>query len=380
MPDLHALLSASSSQRWLSCPPSARLEEKFPDTTSPAAEEGTLAHAIAAERLLQYIATGKPGKTSPEYKLHELYRPVMEDYVDDFAGFVINEVESLRSQDPFTTLYVEQLVEYDHIAPEGFGTSDVIIIGDGILHVIDFKYGKGVRVDAKRNSQMMLYGLGARRKFRVAEVDLVIMTIHQPRMGNIESYSMSYNDLLIWGLEYALPRAIKAHQGEGEFQAGDHCKFCKVAATCTARAKYQLELTRFEFRPAPLLTPDDIGEILAQVDDLLSWAKSIKEYATQRALEEGETFTGWKLVEGRANRVIKDPAGALQKLLDAGFGYDQVVDLVGLTKLEDIVGKKRLQDVIGELIEKPEGKPTLVRDTDRRPTYTHANQDFKENE
>lgn len=374
----HALLSASSAHRWLACPPSARLEEQFPDTSSEAAAEGTLAHAIAAERLEHYILTGKPCKTSDALKSNPLFRPVMEDYVDDFVGYVINLRETLRQKDPFTVIYIEKRVDFSHFVPEGFGTADVILIGDGILQIVDFKYGKGVLVEATDNPQMRLYALGAVRNFPGTQIDLVEATIHQPRLSNISTEALSVNSLLAWAVDYVQPRAILASKGEGEFLAGDHCRFCRASATCAARAKYQLELTKYEFRDAALLSPDEIGEILAQVDDLTRWAKSVKDYAMQQALEMGETFAGWKLVEGRSNRVILNAPAALQKLIAAGFGYDQVVDLVGLTRLEEIVGRKHLQDLIGDHIAKPAGKPTLVRDTDKRPEFARAAEDFKE--
>lgn len=379
MPE-HALLSASSAHRWLACPPSARLEETFPDTESLAAAEGTLAHEIAADCLTQFIENGKNTDPTEEQKSNPLYRPVMLDHVTDYALYVMDAYYALKARDPFTTIYVEKRVSYDPIAPEGFGTSDCFMIGDGILHVFDLKYGKGVSVSAIENEQMRLYALGAKWTFPAAIVDLVRMTVYQPRIDNITTDEIRFNDLLAWGINHVQPRARLAWEGKGQFNPGEHCRFCRAETTCAARAKHQMDLAAYEFREAVLLTPEEIGDILARVDDLARWAKSIKDYALKQATVFGQQFGGWKLVEGRSNRIIKDPAAALQRLLDAGYGYDQVVDLVGLTTLEEIVGKTKLQRIIGDLVEKPSGKPALARETDPRPVYSGAANDFKIND
>lgn len=378
----HALLSASSSHRWLACPPSVRLEEPFPDTAGEAAAEGTLAHAIVEEKLNRIIAGLSPGKASTKLREHPLYKPVMEEHTDEYIGYVMDLWEDAKEQCNDAILLSEQRLDYSPWAPSGFGTGDTLIIADGECHVIDFKYGKGVPVSAEDNPQLRLYGLGLWNAYHMLyDIRHIQCHIVQPRLESNSSEYLPVGRLLSWGEMYAKPRAQLAWRGEGEFNPGDHCRFCKARGVCRARAQRQLELARYEFRDAPLLTNQEIGEILGRVDELANWAKSVKDYAHREAVQNGAGFDGWKVVKGRSNRKLIDEAEAFGRLEDAGYSLAGLIRLKGLTELEEIIGKQQLAEILDGLIVKPEGKPTLVREDDARPAInmrSTAADDFEE--
>lgn len=367
----HAILSASSSHRWLACPPSVRLCENIPDTAGEAAAEGTIAHAIVEERLNRIIAGKPPGKASKTLREHPLYKPVMEEHVDEYIGYVLELWDEAKEKCPDALLMSEQRLDYSPWARGGFGTGDTLIVADGTCHVIDFKYGKGVPVHAEGNPQLRLYGLGLWNAYgSLYDIQAIRGHIVQPRLESISSDHLSIGQLLSWAEAVVKPRAEQAWNGTGEFTTGEHCRFCKVRGSCKARAQAQLELARYEFRDAPLLTPHEIGEILGRVDDLVNWAKSVKDYAHNEAVKNGAQFNGWKVVRGRSNRKLIDEAEAMDRIANAGYNLTGLVKLKGLTELEEYIGKQKLADILDGLIVKPEGKPTLARADDPRAAIT----------
>lgn len=370
----HARLSASSSHRWLECPPSVMLTADLPDTAGEAAAEGTLAHSIVEERLDSIIEKGIwPKKSSAKLRMDERYRPVMEEHADTMVGYVMDIFDSLDD----AILMSEQRLDYSRWVPDGFGTGDALVIADGVIHVVDYKYGKGVPVFAEDNPQLRLYALGAYEAYdALYGIETVVTHIVQPRLDSITSETLSAADLLRWADEYVAPRAKLAANGEGEMHPGEWCRFCKVKATCRARAEQQLALARYEFQSPLLLTPEEIGDILGRVDELSKWAKSVKDYALQTAVNNGEHFPGWKLVRGRANRKLVDDGDVADILLKAGCEAREIFALKGLTDLEEIVGKKKLAELLGDRIYKPDGRPTLAPATDKRPELGSAAMDF----
>lgn len=379
-PSKHALLGASSAHRWLACPPSVLWEQQFPSPpSSEAAEEGTLAHAIAEEHLRRLLA-GKKVATSKKLKEHALYKAVMEEYIAEYTGYVMELFTEARGETPDAMMVLEERVDYSEFVPEGFGTADVTIIADRHMHIIDLKYGKGVPVDAVDNPQIRLYAIGALNSFGMLyDIDTVTMHIVQPRLDSTTSETMSVDQLRQWATNYVAPRAQLAAAGKGEHQAGEHCRWCRCKHVCRHFAQSKLEVAQLRFsepehveRDPDELSPDEIAEILNTVDDLTRWAKSIKDWALDQALNHGVVFPGFKLVEGRANRVISDKAKALEALDAAGFTPDSVTDLIGLGALEEVVGKKKLAVILGDIIIKPTGKPVLAKDSDKRPALNSA--------
>ncbi len=367
----HAILSASSSHRWLNCPPSVRLTEHMQDKDSVYAAEGTDAHSLCEYRLKQ--ALGMPADDPTENLSY--YDSIMEDAATSYAAYVMEELESIRRTCPDPIVMVEQRLDFSKWVREGFGTGDSVIVADGTLHVIDFKYGTGVPVSAEGNSQMRLYALGALDMFgELYDIDTVVMTIYQPRLSNISTDTISTADLLDWAENTLRPLAELAYKGEGEQKAGSWCRFCKLRTTCRKRAEANLAMAQHDFKLPPVLSDEEIAVILDKLDDLISWASDIKEYALTAALH-GAHFDGWKLVEGRANRRYTDESAVAQVVCKNGHDpYDH--RLLGITAMEKLLGKKQFATLLSELVERPQGKPVLVPLSDKRPEMTNAKNDF----
>lgn len=359
MPGTHAILSASSSSRWLACPPSARINAELPETTSVYAEEGTKAHALAEKTLKGYLAGGPAEVQSDDEEMKE----AVQRYVDA----CIEKINAAKAASPDAVVHVEFRLDFSTYVPDGFGTGDMVIVSDRSLEICDLKYGKGVPVSAEGNTQMRLYALGAVEEFGMLYAfDTVYMTIIQPRLDSVSTDALSVEKLLDWGRSI-IPIAKLAYDGKGDFQAGDHCRFCKFRPRCKALAAYMTEKTAL--RKKQTLTDLETVAILQAAKDIKRWLTDLEDYALGKALD-GYDWPGMKLVEGRSKRVITDPDAAAAALIDKGFDADAVYkprELQTLTALEKLVGKKSLAEALGDLIEKPDGKPTLVELSDKRP-------------
>ena len=349
----HALLSASSSHRWLICTKSARLEQEFQDQSGAAAQEGTLAHEIAEGKLRK--ALGQP-TNHPNPKP---YDKAMDNHCDDYVAYILEQKAQLNNP----TILIEKKVDFSEFVPEGFGTCDCLLANNTTLHLIDFKYGQGVLVEADNNSQMMLYALGALRLFPNAEQ--IFMTIYQPRRSNISTFEISTKQLLNWAEGILRPLAEQAFNGEGQYICGEHCQFCRAAVKCRARADEKLALAKHEFKAPPLLTDEEIEDILGKVDDLTGWANDVKSYALTKALA-GKKWSGYKLVEGRANRKYSDENAVARALQSNGITDIYETKLLGLTAMEKKIGKTKFNEILSALLERPQGKPTLVPSGDKR--------------
>lgn len=367
----HALLSASAAHRWMNCPPSARLEQEFEDSSSEAAAEGTHAHALAEHKLKETLGlcTRRP---IPIYDSGE-----MEEYTDAYVDFILKQIALAKENCSVPAILVEQRLDFSRYVPEGFGTGDSLIVSDGLLHIVDFKYGQGIIVDADDNPQMRLYALGALELFDgIYDIQEVAMTIFQPRRENIKTSTMSKESLYKWADEVLKPIAKLAFEGKGNYRAGNWCRFCRAAIKCRARAEENLNLARYEFALPPTLTDEDIEEILGKLDGLTSWASDIKAYALSAAINQGKEWNGFKLVEGRSIRKYVDEELVAEKIKQAGYHNIYRKSLIPLTEMERLLGRKKFQETLGSLIEKPPGKPTLVPITDKRPAIQIN--DFKE--
>lgn len=385
MPSAHAKLSASGSHIWLNCTPAVKLAEGLPDKQTAFTMEGTTAHSLAElliDEELDHNGSGVFGRDEDFRRIEAsgFYNAEMQEYIRKYADWVIETYNGIQAEDK--ELLTEQRLDFSEWVPGGFGTGDVVIIADGVLTVIDLKYGKGVPVSAEWNPQLMLYGLGAYDSFSLSnEFEKVRMIINQPRLDSISEFEISVEELLKWGEEVVKPKAAMAMKGEGEQHPGEHCRFCKVKATCRARAEEALELAKEEFTEPMLLSDDEIAEILGKVDRVKSWVDDVKAYAQSEA-EAGRKWPGWKLVEGRSNRKYTDQKEVEQRLLAAGF--EKVLlfkdpELLGISAMEKVVGgKKKLETICAGLIVKPAGAPTLVPESDKRPEYSAAKKEFED--
>ena len=381
----HAILSPSGASRWLACTPSARLEQQFPDRAGEAAAEGTLAHNLGELMLRQKLNLITKQKYSTEFKKIEkdrLYNTEMFGYAEDYSIFVMERFYEAQNRTKDALIFLEQQLNLTDYVPEGFGTGDAVIIADGILDIIDLKYGKGVEVSAENNKQMMLYGLGALREFdHVFEINTVRLTIYQPRKDNFSIWEIAVSGLMDWAVKELAPRAAMAFKGEGEFAPGAHCQFCKAAGNCKARAEFNLELAKYDFKQDALLEDAEIADILDRAKEFKSWLGDVEDYALQQALA-GKKYPGYKLVEGRSNRVYGDQEAVVDVLTKEGFTEDKIYNkkLIGITDMEKLIGKAVFNDKLSGYIVKPPGSPTLVPATDKRPEYgiDSAKADFAE--
>lgn len=370
----HAFLSASSSHRWLECPPSAKLCAGHEDRASPYAKQGTDCHELCA--YLVEKALGKDVKDPTENL--DYYDTEMQDCAESYCSYVLEQIEEAKKHCPDPQVLIEQRLDFSRWVENGFGIGDCVIVADGVLHICDYKHGLGILVSAEHNPQMMCYALGALELFDgIYDIDEIQMTIFQPRRENISTFAISKVELLRWADEVLAPTAKLAYVGEGEFKAGEHCQFCKVKATCRKRAEYNLELARYDFEMPPVLDDTEISVILGKIDNLVTWASDIKEHALQQALS-GVHYDGFKVVEGRANRKYSDEAAVAAVVAEAGYDpYEKKV--LGITAMTSLMGKKKFEEVVGSYIVKPQGKPALVPESDKRPAMNTAYEDFSEN-
>ncbi|WP_165215761.1 DUF2800 domain-containing protein [Schaalia sp. ZJ1691] len=375
MPDQHALLSASSAHRWLHCPPSALAVDGVADAPSDAALQGTAAHALAEYKLLRSLKRRAKRPTS------EWIDEEMEGYTDDYIAFVAEHIQSAREHCPDPQVYVEQRLDYSHLAPGGFGTGDCVIVAEPTLQVIDLKYGMGVEVSPVENPQLMLYGLGALAAFdALYDIREVSLSIFQPRRANVETWTISTQDLIAWGENTVKAIANLAARGEGDYQAGPWCQFCRIAPTCRAKAEANLALARHEFAPPAELSVPEIADVLAKIPELKAWASDVEAWALAQA-QAGTQIPGFKVVAGRSIRKYTDEAAVAEAAKKAGYSDIWDKRLIGITAMERLMGKKAFTETLGDLVIKPEGKPTLVPESDKRPALhrVSAATDFNTN-
>ncbi|WP_413778010.1 DUF2800 domain-containing protein [Caproicibacterium sp. XB1] len=364
----HAVLSASGAHRWLNCLPSARLELEFVNNESSAAAEGTAAHALCEHKLKKALHMRSKRPVSV-YNSDE-----MEEHSDAYVEFVMEQLELAKQSCTDPLILIEQRLDFSCYVPQGFGTGDCIIIADKKLHIIDFKYGMGVLVDAVDNPQMKLYALGALEIYdSLYDIEEVSMTIFQPRRENVSTWTIRIEDLKAWAEKELKPKAKKAYDGEGEYLPGEWCTFCRAAVKCRARAEEKLKLAQSEFKLPPLLTDSEIEEVLSKLSDLTKWANEIIAYATDAAVNHGKEWHGFKVVEGRSVRKFKDE-DAVAEVAKAN-GYKDIFrqSLITLTEMERLMGKSKFEKILGDLIYKPPGKPTLVPLSDKRPAMNVSN-------
>lgn len=369
MPPEHAVLSASSSHRWMRCTPSARLEQEFEDSTSRAAAEGSAAHALAEHKLKRALKLRSQRPTS------SFEDDAMDEHTTDYVSFVMEQFYEMKNdtgEEPL--VLIEQRLDFSNYVPDGFGTVDTVLIAPGKLHVIDFKYGQGVLVDAEQNSQMMLYALAALRKHsRKYKVKRVSMSIFQPRRENVSTWTITATELRKWAKTVLMPKAKAAWNGDGEYVPGDHCQFCKAAVKCRARAEEKLKLAQREFSFPPLLSDEEIEEILTKLPDITKWANELMAYATEAALLHGKEWKGFKVVEGRSVRKYSDEETVAEAANKAGYRDIYTKKLIGITEMQKLMGKTEFEKIIVPLLIKPPGKPTLVPSSDKRPAMNLSN-------
>lgn len=371
----HAFLSPYGSHRWLNCTPSAMLESEFPDGSSSAADEGTAAHTFCEHKLKKALRRRSKRPVS-DYDSDE-----MQEYTDSYVDYVLEQLEVAKQTCKDPMVLIEQKVDFSEYIPDGYGTADCIIVSDDTMQIIDFKYGLGVLVNAEQNTQLMCYSTGALNLFdSLYDIKGVTMHIFQPRRENVQSWTIPVDELKAWAENELKPKAQMALNGEGEYRPGEWCQFCKAAVRCRARAEEKLRLAQQEFKMQPLLTDAEIEEVLTILPDLTKWADGILAYATDAAVNHGKEWNGFKVVEGRSVRKYKDEELVAQAAKDHGYTDIYRQSLITMTEMQKLMGKKQFDQILGDLIVKPQGKPTLVPVTDKRPAMnvTNANNEFKQ--
>lgn len=375
----HALLSPSSAHRWINCTAAPRLEANVEDAGSSFAEEGTLAHAYCAKKLKTFLGLGVEGEDKEIAEYYDKYHTgEMDEYTDTYAAIVLEKYNAARSNTPDAQLLVETRLDFGQYVPEAFGTADAIIIADGVMEVIDFKYGKGVKVSAVENPQMMIYGLGAYDRFTLEyNIRHVRMTIVQPRIDNLSEYEVSTEELLQWATSVLSPKAKEAYSDKGTQKPGTWCQFCKVKSNCRALAT----LCTGAVKDPKLLTPEELAaDVLPILPVVKTWLTGVEDYALAQALS-GIHLPGWKIVEGRSVRKITNAEAAGAALNKAGYLNEQIykpVELRTITDLEKLIGKKQFATLVGDYIAKPAGKPTLAPESDKRKAIDPVADDFKD--
>jgi hypothetical protein len=344
------------------------LELEFKDNETSAAAEGTAAHALCEHKLKKALHMRSKRPVS-DYNTDE-----MEEHSDAYVEFVLEQLALAKQSCKDPLVLIEQHLDFSCYVPQGFGTGDCIIIADKKLHIIDFKYGMGVLVDAVENPQMKLYALGALEIYdSLYDIEEVSMTIFQPRRENISTWTISAEELINWAENELRPKAKMAYNGEGEYLPGEWCTFCRAAVKCRARADEKLKLAQSEFKLPPLLTDSEIEEVLSKLSDITKWANEIMAYATDAAVNHGKVWDGFKIVEGRSVRKYKDEDSVAEAAKANGYKDIYRQNLITLTEMQKLMGRTKFEEILGDLIYKPPGKPTLVPLSDKRPTMNVSN-------
>ncbi len=375
-PEVHSVLGASAADRWMNCTPSAQLTAGMEDEATTFAAEGTAAHALCEWKVRKALKMRAGRRPTSDYWTDE-----MEEFTDDYRDFIMDLVgqAKLTCKDPVTL--IEQHLDFSCYVPDGFGTGDFLLVADRELNVVDFKYGRGVAVYADHNPQMMLYALGALNLFDcLYDIEQVTMTIFQPRLSSISTWTISAEELYKWAEEVLKPKAELAAKGEGEFISGSWCRFCKARNTCRARAESFLELAKMEFQPPALLSDEEVAEVMEKAAELSKWVSDVMAYAQAEAIENGKHWNGYKLVEGRSTRRFIDEKKVEEAAKGAGYTDIYNKSLITLTAFEKLMGKDTFKEVLGSYVTKPAGKLTLVPVSDKRPevTVNTVNDEFQE--
>lgn len=377
----HALLSPSAAHRWLNCTAAPLLEKDVEDKGSVYAEEGTLAHAYCAKKIKDFLKRDSSGEDKEIAELADKYHTgEMDEYTDTYKTIVLEKFNAARAKTSDAQLLIEVKLDFSKFVPDAFGTADAVIIADGLMEVIDFKYGKGVKVSAHDNPQMKIYALGAYEAFSFEyNITRVKMTIVQPRIDNLSEFETSISDLLWWARTELTPKAEEAFSGQGKQQPGAWCQFCKVKSRCKALAKTCVDTATANLDPKLICKEDMESVILPKLATIKTWLAGVEEYALEQALS-GVEYSGYKIVEGRSIRRITDQEAVMSLLDKEGYAkeaYVKPTELRSITDLERLIGKKRFASLCAEYITKPQGKPTLVPDDDKRPAFNSATDDFK---
>lgn len=371
----HARFSPSSGKRYLSCPPSLKLEEQFEDEQSPYAAEGTAGHAMAEYLINKHL------KKRVKRPVSDYYSDELMEAVEDYTSYGIEVIEKAKQDCDSPFVAVELRVSLDHRVEGCFGTADLVVVDSKKVHIIDLKLGKGVMVDAEQNVQLMIYGLGVLDMLEcLYDIETVELTIVQPRLEHLSTWEISAEELKKWGAEVFEPGANMALAGEGTYSAGDHCRFCKARFNCRERANEYLKLAQMEFAEPPLLSDEEVAEVLAKADALKKWAEEIYTYAQNEAIVNHKEWPGYKLVLGRSNRKYTDEEDVAKAATEAGYTDIYKSTLIGITEMERLMGKKKFNEILGAYVYKPDGKVTLVPDSDKREAInlSTAEADFKE--
>ena len=365
------LFSPSASARLLTCPGSAKASEGIPDQESLFAAEGHDAHALAEIRLCERLGL----QTNEKIEDLTFYNREMEDYISDYVSYVLEKVASIKKDCPDAIVLIEQKVAAVRYDESLFGSTDVAIIADKVLTIIDLKYGRGVLVNAKENTQEMCYGLCAMETFgNLYDIEDINLCIFQPRLSNVSEWSLTVKELYKWADEILKPGIEKIRAGSEEFHPSRHCVFCKAKPLCKALRDQNLELAKHEFRPAFLMDDSEIEEVLDKADDFVNWINSVKEFALEDAMK-GKKYDHYKLVEGRSNRKYVDETKVINVVKEAGYNpYEE--KLLSVTGMQSRLGKARFEELLGNLVVKPRGKLTLVSRDDKRPEVNPASVDF----
>lgn len=371
----HSVYPPSSAKRYMNCTPALKLEQQFEDEQSPYAEEGSAGHALAEHLIKKHL------KKRSKRPVSDYYTDELVEAVDEYVEYCIGQIEAAKQECSDPVFEVERRTDISRHIEGCFGTADMVIVTDHKIHVIDLKLGKGVMVDAEHNEQLMIYGLGILDFYEILyDIETVALTIVQPRLEHLSTWEISVEDLKKWAKEELEPKARMALAGEGEFRAGDHCRFCKARFTCRARAEEYLKLARMEFAEPALLSDDEIAEVLLKADTLKKWAEEIYAYAQNEAVVNHRQWPGFKLVLGKSNRKYTDENEVAEAAKKAGYTDIYKTSLIGITDMEKLMGKKKFSEILGSLVYKPEGKVTLVPESDKREAVktATAEADFKE--
>ena len=361
MPGSHARFSPSAANRRIHCPPSLLLEEQFEEGESIYAAEGTAGHSLAEHLIRKHLKMRTKRPTS------DYYTDELVEAVDQYVSFVIGEIEAAKQECKTPVFMVEQRVDASEYVEGCYGTADMVIVTDKIVHVIDLKLGKGVEVHAEENPQLMIYGLGVLRMAEsLYDIETVRMTIFQPRLNNSSTWDVSPDFLKRWGEEVLRPAGAQALIGAGEFSAGSWCRFCRARIQCRARAEAFLKLAQQEFSQPALLSDEEIADIISKADEIAKWASDVYAYAQDQAINNGKHWPGYKVVEGRSARKYTNEQDVVDAAICAGYKDIYKKTLIGITEMERLMGKDQFREILGHLVYKPAGKLTLVPESDRR--------------